>query len=65
MLTRDYKYDVRILKLSEYIDIYMPVEDPAKGGETEAYTLLLNKIRGGDQIRVKHGPSVLAEIAII
>src|SRR5579863_5916279 len=64
MLTQDYEYDVRVLKLSDYINDYNPVNDPAKGGETHAYTELINKIKGGDQIREKYGPSVLAEIAI-
>lgn len=60
----EYKYDVQILKLSDYINDYTTVKTQKEEGVTESFTYLMNKIRGGDQLRKEYGPSVLAEIAI-
>jgi deoxycytidylate deaminase len=64
ILRQQYKYDVQILKLSSYINQYEQVKNEPQLGETEAYTFLMNKISGGDSLRLKFGPSILAELAI-
>jgi deoxycytidylate deaminase len=63
-LTEEYKYTVRRLKLSDYINKYSTTQAGEQKGETKAYTFLMNRIRGGDELRKKNGPQVLAELAI-
>lgn len=64
ILENEYKYEVRILKLSSFIENYSTSKEVGKPGETTAYTELMNKIQGGDELREKHGPQILAELAI-
>lgn len=64
ILKEDYKYEVRRLKLSDYINKYCTQRVKEKTGETSAYTFLMNKIIGGDELRKKSGPQILAELAI-
>lgn len=64
ILKKDYGYDVELLKLSDFIAKYTDIKKEKKLGETETYTFLMNKISGGDALREKYGPSILAEIAI-
>jgi deoxycytidylate deaminase len=64
ILEEDYKYEVQVLKLSKYIEQYKVMSSSAELGKTLAYTSLMNKIVGGDELRKEYGFSVLAEIAI-
>src|SRR5436190_3291099 len=64
ILEVEYKYTVRRIKLSDYINTYAASKLGEKTGETKAYTYLMNKILGGDELRHKSGPQVLAEFAI-
>ncbi len=64
ILKTEYKYEVRRLKLSDYIKKYCTVRETEKTAETKAYTYLMNKILGGDELRKKSGPQILAELAI-
>lgn len=64
ILINKFKYEVRKLKLSDYIKKYCTQRETEKGGETKPYTYLMNKILGGDELRKRSGPQVLAELAI-
>lgn len=64
ILKKDYKYEVQRLKLSDYINRYCTIKQEKVAGETEQYTYLMNKIKGGDELRKKYEASVLIEIAI-
>src|SRR6266542_1886873 len=53
ILITDYQYEVEIIKLSEYIGKnHTPAAETIKG-ETKTYTTLMNKIKGGDELRKK------------
>ncbi|NJK98475.1 MAG: hypothetical protein HC905_29350 [Bacteroidales bacterium] len=59
-------YIVIPIKLSEFINKYEPdtFKETIESGRTEAFTLLNNKIKGGDKLRSKYNNSILAELAI-
>lgn len=66
VLKTEYKYDVEIIKLSErYINKYADTLPEKKHGETPAFTSLMNKIVGGNQLRTKLGDECLVELAIL
>jgi deoxycytidylate deaminase len=64
-LTENYKYDVEVLKISDYItDLYPEKlkEEPAK---TRSYSELMHKIKGGDCLRNDYkSNSILIDLAI-
>jgi deoxycytidylate deaminase len=65
-LTSEYNYEVEIIKLSNFINEYNPIGFLAQPGQTEAYTKLINKIEGGDQLRERtKNNSCLVELAIM
>lgn len=64
ILINEYKYEVREIKLSEFIEKYSTEKESEKPGETNSYTRLMNKIQGGDELRKNHGPQILTELAI-
>ena len=65
ILHEKYGYEVRMLKLTDYIDRYKIEEYRGREGETEAYSKLIYKINEGNQIREKYSnKSVLVELAI-
>lgn len=64
ILIKEYKYEVTVLKLSDYIAIHSNQKNEPKIGETPAFTSLMTKIEGGDKLRNEYGNSVLAELAI-
>jgi deoxycytidylate deaminase len=60
-----YKYQsVTIIKLSDFIKGLDVIRADKKEGETPAYTELMNKIEGGNDIRDKHSWACLVEKAI-
>ena len=60
----EYKYEVEIIKLSDFITTYKKVEDETFSGKTDSYNRLINKINGGNELRINYSPSILAELAI-
>lgn len=64
ILKNEYKYEVFRIKLSDFIKQYASQDDSPIPGQTNGFTFLMNKITGGDQLRTKYGPSILAELAI-
>ncbi|WP_084220356.1 anti-phage dCTP deaminase [Asinibacterium sp. OR53] len=64
LLKDNYGYEVKRLKLSNYINTYFRDMPQEKAGETKAYTMLMNKIQGGNELRRKFGAQIMAELAI-
>lgn len=65
ILKGEYKYDlVKPIKLSQFIEEYIPKKVEIKEGESPGFTSLMNKIEGGDELREKYNSSVLAELAV-
>ena len=59
-----YDYDVKIIKLSSFIDKYAKEQETSKIGESKDFTILMNKIKGGNSLREKYSASCLTELAI-
>jgi deoxycytidylate deaminase len=64
LLTQEYGYEIRKIKLSDYIEQFSSFTDEHRPGQTPAYTQLMQKIEGGDKLRNEYGNTVLAELAI-
>ena len=65
ILVNKYNYDeVKVIKLSEYIKEHITNQPKEELKKTQAFTELMNKIRGGDELRKKYRPACLAELAI-
>lgn len=64
ILKDDYNYNVVIIKLSDIIRQHSKTNISVKPGESEKFSSLMNKISGGDELRSRFGPAVLAEAAI-
>jgi len=64
ILIEEYGYDVKVIKISDFIEKYSPSFASEQPGETKGFTSLMNKINGGDQLRKKHNPACLVELAI-
>lgn len=64
ILKNEYQYKVNRIKLSDFIKKYSSSKDEIKPAETKAFTFLMNKIVGGNEVRQLHGPSFLVELAI-
>jgi len=61
----DYGYEVKTIKLSSFIEKYSNEEYERKVGETDSYTKLMHKIKGGDSLRKTFSNnSILVELAI-
>lgn len=64
-LKEKYEYGVELKKLSNYIQLHaspLPTQNP---GEKRGFTLMMNRIKGGNELRAKtKRNSVLAELAI-
>lgn len=64
-LKEKYNYEVKIIKLSEYIDEYYEEPIDKLVGRTHEYSDLMHKIKGGDNLREKYNTnSLLVELAI-
>lgn len=62
---KENKYDhVEVIKLSSFIDEYSSKKSDTKEGESLGFTALMNKIKGGYELREKYLNTVLAELAI-
>ena len=64
ILEDKYGYEVKRIKISEFIAKYSSIKSESKPGETQAFTKLMSKIKGGDEIRKKFHFSSLIELAI-
>jgi deoxycytidylate deaminase len=65
ILSKVYKYDVEVIKLSNYIEQYRTKEIEFIPKTTEAYSVLRDKIEQGNEIRrVYDNKSILVELAI-
>lgn len=65
ILINQYKYDVIVIKLSDFINEYYIESFVKQEGLSEGYSLLKHKIDGGDSLRNKYNSnSLLAELAI-
>lgn len=64
LLKNEYGYEVRRIKLSDYIEEFTNITNEDKPGQTHAYSQLMQKIEGGDKLRNSYGNTVLAELAI-
>jgi len=64
-LETDYDYTVHIIKLSELISKYGDVNTEPVVNQTAAFTELMAKIIGGDELRAKTSCACLAELAIL
>jgi len=61
-----YNYEVEIIKLSQFIEEYNPIDFSGTIGQTDAFTRLMDKIQGGDELRKKaKSNSCLVELAIM
>lgn len=61
-----YKYEVEVIKLSDFINDYNPIEFRQEPGHTDEFTHLMNKITGGDELRRRaKSNSCLVELAIM
>ena len=66
ILKTTYEYEVKIIKLSDYINQYNPKDFEQQAGHTDAYTKLMDKIQGGDDLRERtKSNSCLVELAIM
>lgn len=64
-LEKDYKYEVEIIKLSDFITAYHSQQCEDEKGRTPRYTELMHKIKGGDFLRTNYSNgSILIELAI-
>jgi deoxycytidylate deaminase len=64
-LNEIYNYDVRVIKLSSFIDEHQLDKYETISGKTEIYSSLFHKIKQGDLIRKNYNNfSILAELAI-
>lgn len=64
-LKEDYGYEVKILKLTKYIDKYKIEDFAIKKGKSQAFSELIYKIEEGNAIRSKYNNnSILVELAI-
>lgn len=65
ILKDQYKYQVQVIKLSDYINKYYNLEIVKKEGVSAGYSILKHKIEGGDYLRKSfNSNSLLAELAI-
>ncbi len=65
ILEKDYKYDVKIIKLSDKILQYTTKKIEIKEKHRKEFTELMFKIKAGDELRSKYNMnSILAELAI-
>lgn len=63
ILRDSFQFEARIILLSKFIEDYVSSEMKSKPGET--HSARVNRlIHGGDTLRKKYGPGVLAELAI-
>lgn len=63
-LDKKYGYTVKHIRLSEFISKYTENGASTEDGKTPGFTSLMNKIKGGNQLREKYGNDVLANLAI-
>jgi deoxycytidylate deaminase len=63
-LEEDYKYNVRIIKLSDFIEQYKTEEYEALQGKTEIFSQYNFKINEGNKLRDKYTNQILAELSI-
>lgn len=64
-LKKTYKYNIKYIKLSEYVKKYASKKDKFEEGHTLTFTEPNNKILGGNELREKYeNYSILAELAI-
>ncbi len=62
---KDYNYEVKIIKLSKYIDEYYEKDFELEVGKRKSYSELMYKINGGDFLRNEYdNNSILVELAI-
>jgi deoxycytidylate deaminase len=59
-----YGYNVKVIKLSGLILEHITDLPESEKGKSTAYTSLMNKIRGGDLLRRKYSPAILADLVI-
>ncbi len=64
VLTEDYAYDVRIIKLSKYIADHGEIELQEVEGQTNEFSTFMHKIDNGNLLRKKFNNAILAELAI-
>ncbi|RXJ79486.1 anti-phage dCTP deaminase [Arcobacter sp. F2176] len=61
----DYNYEIEYIKVSDFIETYYDVSPNSEVGKTPAYSNLMWKIEGGDNLRTKYNnKSILIELAI-
>lgn len=66
ILKNTYKYEVKTIKLSSYIDKYKTDSYNCIEGKTEEYSKLIYKIQEGDKLRKKYSNnSILVELGIL
>ncbi len=62
---KEYGYEAKVIKLSDYINEYCESSFKSVPGETDAYNELMHKIKGGNELRTKYSSnSILVDIAI-
>jgi deoxycytidylate deaminase len=64
-LETEYKYDVKIIKLSDFIAVYENINDTPVSDQTSQFTKLMAKINAGDALRERTNSSCLVELAIV
>ncbi len=61
---RDFNYSTQIIRLSSIITDSFPYDKKSIPGHSDGYSELMHKIHKGNELRKKHGNSVLVDIAI-
>lgn len=63
-LEEGYDYEVRVIKLSDFIAIHGEIDETPIKGQTGDFTKLMAKIKAGDALRKKANEPCLVELAI-
>lgn len=63
-LEKEYNYEVRIIKLSDFIAFHQEIDETPIQGQTDHFTKLMAKIKAGDALRKKANEPCLVELAI-
>ncbi len=64
ILKETYNYEVKVIKLSDYIKKHGTLKHSEVSGQTKGFSILKNKIDNGNELRGKYNNAILAELAI-